>query len=846
MKKIIVSILLIGLAVLTGCKKRVTPPPKPNNGDKPKPGEVVTDEMVNEQLNQMQDYGLDLLSKTDRLPLLRNDIFSEQTSSYSRDGGNADGFGLPDNVTGEVSSISIRRPLLILDQPGVVYRMWFTSWGTIPSIRIYVDGEELYNMNYYEMTSGLKDPFVKELVFNQDESSGGFVSYLPIVFKESIEIYGRGDFYFVINFQKYPQGTNLDYIDYEKDLPKALGVLKNVGSDPKIVGNDSKVETKINLDAKTTKTLYEVSKKQTVTGLKLKFPLFDVHEFDRTIYDDQGHRLYKGESISFQMDAAEAGLHELKFRGILKEENQTASVTVNGVKAGDLRFRPRRIDGFEWKDNPFFADASVQVNIPTKGKHIIRVTATADIDLFNVRLLKNNIADQIDFTNPTQEASHAFSKSNGVAPTQAKLEYDPNMLIDEETWAKIHLDEDLVNDIYIKITYPDLDKEAVYAPISSFFGFGQFGIFKTLGLMVGVDSDGWMYSYYPMPFEAGIKIELINQTDVDFSDVLVEVTHENNLFEKGSYGYFKANYVENIFGTSTALQTDKPIEFLKVSGSGHIVGVTHSQTGNYFGIHSRFYLEGDEQIYIDGSMSHSFHGTGTEDFYSGGWYFKNGVQNNPLFGQTNHNYRNNLDRTVMVRTFITDPIYFRSEIDFKMEHGGNNNRPDSNVYALTYYYHSEQASMIETDKLSLINEIDITRLEYTMDETSTFENLGTLNLIYEGLYHGRRTLFSRVAFIKESSSFKMMLLEENEGAILRREYLMEYLDQKAEVYVDGELVGLWASPHRNALGYFVRQDDFYIPKSFTNGKTYITITIKPSSDSEMWTESYYKIYTITH
>lgn len=92
----------------------------------------------------------------------------------------------------------------------------------------------------------------------------------------------------------------------------------------------------------------------------------------------------------------------------------------------------------------------------------------------------------------------------------------------------------------------------------------------------------------------------------------------------------------------------------------------------------------------------------------------------------------------------------------------------------------------------------------------------------------------------------MMLLEDNEGAILRREYLMEYLDQKAEVYVDGELVGLWASPHRNALGYFVRQDDFYIPKSFTNGKTYITITIKPSSDSEMWTESYYKIYTITH
>lgn len=846
MRKIITLLLLVGLVSLAGCKgKPIDPKPKPDPDEK----EVLTDEQASEKLNNLKDYGLDLLSKGDHLPLLRNNIYSEQTSSYSRNGNNVDGFGMNGNETGEISSISIRRPLLILNQPGVVYRMWFTSWGQIPSLRIYVDGEELYNMNFYEMTSGLRDPFKKQLVFNQAESSGGFVSYVPIVFKKSIEIYGRGDFYYVINYQKYPQGTNLDYINYEQDVEQALNKLENAGSDPKITGNDTLVQSVFNLEQNKSHTLYETTEKQTLTSLRLRFPLFNVHEFDRTIYEDEGYRLFSSEHISFELEAKEAGTHQIKLRGILKEETQEASLTVNGIKSPNIKFRPRRIDGFEWKDDPFFADAVINLNITAPGKQKIKITGlTPHIDLFNVRLEKEDVVDHINFMDELEEFSHQFLKSNLVLPTQATLEYDPNTLIDTQTWTHIHFQEDLVNNLFIKITYPDVEKDAVYAPISSFFGFGPFGIFKTLGLMVGVDEEGWMYSYYPMPFEKGIKVELINKSSIDFNDVEVEIAHETNQFSEGDYGYFKTNYIENIANTSTQLQNGKPIEFLKTTGQGHIVGITHAQTGNYFGIHSRYYLEGDEQIYIDGSMSHSFHGTGTEDFYSGGWYFKNGVQNTPLFGQTNHNYKDGLDRTVMVRTFLTDPIYFRSEIDFKMEHGGNNDRPDSNVYALTYYYHSEKPSILETDRLNLTNEAERLAHKYEFDSLSHFENMATHNLIYEGLYHGRRTLFSNMAHIKEQSSFEMMILKENNGAILRREYLMEYIDQAAEVYVDGELVGLWHSPHRNALGFFVRQDDFYIPKSFTDGKTHITITLKvdSNSDVEWWTESYYQIFTITH
>jgi len=44
------------------------------------------------------------------------------------------------------------------------------------------------------------------------------------------------------------------------------------------------------------------------------------------------------------------------------------------------------------------------------------------------------------------------------------------------------------------------------------------------------------------------------------------------------------------------------------------------KTGNL-----RDYLEGDERVFIDGQQSPVIYGTGTEDFYESGWFFRGGV-----------------------------------------------------------------------------------------------------------------------------------------------------------------------------------------------------------------------------
>ena len=69
--------------------------------------------------------------------------------------------------------------------------------------------------------------------------------------------------------------------------------------------------------------------------------------------------------------------------------------------------------------------------------------------------------------------------------------------------------------------------------------------------------------------------------------------------------------------------------FADEQGHGKFVGVSHtirgSRTKTAFSDDASYFLEGAERVYTDGSPSPRWYGTGTEDFYEGGWYFNNGT-----------------------------------------------------------------------------------------------------------------------------------------------------------------------------------------------------------------------------
>jgi D-arabinan exo alpha-(1,3)/(1,5)-arabinofuranosidase (non-reducing end) len=122
---------------------------------------------------------------------------------------------------------------------------------------------------------------------------------------------------------------------------------------------------------------------------------------------------------------------------------------------------------------------------------------------------------------------------------------------------------------------------------------------------------------------------------------------------------------------------------LRARGRGVMVGIAHSMRGP----RSRRYLEGDERVVADGRLV--IHGTGTEDFYEGGWYFNRGTFTRPFTGHPAHRLGGPLcpaaDCTAAYRLMIADSIPFSNSLRFSFEHG-NRNRVRA-LYGTTAYWY---------------------------------------------------------------------------------------------------------------------------------------------------------------
>lgn len=114
-------------------------------------------------------------------------------TSYGRTGGNDDGFA------GTWSELYEERgEHVIFDAfgPGVLRTLWFTSDvggnGPLPekAIRFYFDDETRprITIDANELFAGTKAPFVKPLVAGNQESSGGYASWAPLVYRRRLKI----------------------------------------------------------------------------------------------------------------------------------------------------------------------------------------------------------------------------------------------------------------------------------------------------------------------------------------------------------------------------------------------------------------------------------------------------------------------------------------------------------------------------------------------------------------------------------------------------------------------------------------------------------------------------------
>ena len=257
------------------------------------------------------------------------------------------------------------------------------------------------------------------------------------------------------------------------------------------------------------------------------------------------------------------------------------------------------------------------------------------------------------------------------------------------------------NDIILRMYWDGKEYPSVESPIGPFFGQGwnESYEYSSLPLSASPVQGRGLVCYFTMPFEKGARIEIENQAGRDISAFYYQVDYEEMEKLPANSGRFHAWYNKELteasetegenewgaFGKQAPNETGKDNYLIAdLKGKGHFVGVNyyvHSPTPMWYG-------EGDDMIFIDGSLKPTLYGTGTEDYFNSAWCPKS-IYSHPYYGYPRvNNDIGWLGRTHMYRFHITDPIFFDKSLRFTIEHG-HNNLLTLDLASVAYWYQTE-------------------------------------------------------------------------------------------------------------------------------------------------------------
>jgi hypothetical protein len=164
-------------------------------------------------------------------PLVHPGVESRYISSFDRTGRNADGF------TGKYSSLYTLPggEHVIFDAlgPGVLNTLWFTGPEeggrglALGAIRFYFDDEKSPRIetDVPRLFGGRQPPFVKPLVADNRQSTGGFVSWVPLPYRRRLIVTTeRRPSFYIAQYDTHPADAPLESWRPTTDTPR-LGAL---------------------------------------------------------------------------------------------------------------------------------------------------------------------------------------------------------------------------------------------------------------------------------------------------------------------------------------------------------------------------------------------------------------------------------------------------------------------------------------------------------------------------------------------------------------------------------------------------------------------------------------------
>jgi D-arabinan exo alpha-(1,3)/(1,5)-arabinofuranosidase (non-reducing end) len=231
--------------------------------------------------------------------------------------------------------------------------------------------------------------------------------------------------------------------------------------------------------------------------------------------------------------------------------------------------------------------------------------------------------------------------------------------------------------IVLRIYWDGEPTPAVEAPVSDFFGY-SFGVPAARSILLGTSGET-SYVYFPMPFDRSARVELASDAAAGAAvDVHAELSFAP-VPRSADEGKFYA-----IWHRENPTTPGVPFTFVRTRGRGQIVATLLQAQGTEPG--NTNFFEGDDEATLDGVSA--VHGTGSEDFFNGGWYDVPGRwearTSLPVSGCLD--YKKHLGRTGAYRLFLTDAYPYRESVDLTIEHGPTGNDVAGDYTSVTFLY----------------------------------------------------------------------------------------------------------------------------------------------------------------
>jgi hypothetical protein len=253
---------------------------------------------------------------------------------------------------------------------------------------------------------------------------------------------------------------------------------------------------------------------------------------------------------------------------------------------------------------------------------------------------------------------------------------------------------------------------SVETPIGDFFGMGH-GMsrnFVSLPLQMSPQDGRGFNCWFPMPFQSGARIEIINEAAKKLNFYFyVDYESYPDGTSLADFGRFHAQWrrVNPTSGWADPAvrledNPDKMREWwatpnhgennyviLEAEGRGHYVGC-HLDIDCFSRQTNDWYGEGDDMIFVDGAPWPGIHGTGTEDYFNTAFGPKQ-EYSAPYHGIILYQgtddwpYRG---KNTLYRYHIEDPIFFEKSIKVTIEHGHANKL--TNDYSSTAYWYQAE------------------------------------------------------------------------------------------------------------------------------------------------------------